>query len=123
MGKKIQSFGEFIRVKREALGKTIRGFASELNITPAYLSDIEKENRQPPEKYLEAIAAGLHITGDELNLYYDLAGADRKGNFTDINEYISGRKVARVALRTARDYKITDKQWEAFIEDIKKNNE
>ena len=43
-----RTFGKFVRQRREELGKTVRGFAAELNITPAYLSDIEKGNRAAP---------------------------------------------------------------------------
>ena len=43
------TFGRFVRERRERLGKTVRGFAKELDITPAYLSDIEKGNRYAPK--------------------------------------------------------------------------
>ena len=100
----------------------MRGFAAEINIAAAYLNDIEKGNRLPPARHLETIAKALHITGDELHELYDLAGKDRKGSFADLNEYILKKDVARVALRTARDYRISDRQWEKFIEDIKRDN-
>ena len=37
------TFGQYLREKRETLGKSVRGFAEELGMTAAYLSDIEKE--------------------------------------------------------------------------------
>ena len=115
-----QTFGDFIREKREALGKTIRGFAAEIKIGNSYLNDIEKGNRNPPEKYLEAIANGLGITEEkELNTFYDLAGKFRNGSFSDLNGYIAKKDVARVALRTARDHNIPDRQWQKFIDEIK----
>jgi len=120
---KEQTFGDFIRMRREALGKTMRAFAAEVNITAAYLNDIEKGNRPAPEKRLDEFAQALNITGADLHEMYDLAGKDRNGSFADLNEYMLNRNVARVALRTARDYQIPDKQWEKFIEDIKHNKE
>lgn len=56
-----QSFGLFIRKRREELGKTLRGFAAELDITPAYLSDIEKGNRYTSKNYLEKLKETLGI--------------------------------------------------------------
>ena len=42
--------GEFIAEKRKSRGLTLRGLAAELGIVPAYMSDIEKGNRYPPDK-------------------------------------------------------------------------
>ena len=43
------TLGSFIRERRESLGKTLRGFAAELDIAAPYLHDIEKDNRTPSE--------------------------------------------------------------------------
>lgn len=43
-------FGKFIETKRKALNKTLRGLAAELDTAPAYMSDIEKGHRYPPDK-------------------------------------------------------------------------
>ena len=109
------SFGQFIRERRETLGKSIRGMAAELDITPSYLSDIEKGNRYAPENYLAQMEALLKISEKEKNVFYDLAGKDRNDIFPDLKQYISEKPVARVALRKARDLEITDGQWEDFI--------
>lgn len=114
-------FGEFVKCKREALGKSIRGLAAELDMTPAYLSDIEKGNRYAPEKYLERMVELLQISGDDVYEFYDLAGKSRKDQYPDLNEYIGNKTIARVALRTARDLNISDDDWQGFIDCIKKN--
>ena len=44
------TLGSFIKERREQLGKTLRGFAAELDIAAPYLHDIEKDNRTPSEK-------------------------------------------------------------------------
>ena len=46
-------FGKYVKQRRESLGKTMRSFAEEVGISPAYLSDIENGHRNPPEKKLE----------------------------------------------------------------------
>jgi transcriptional regulator with XRE-family HTH domain len=114
-------FGEFIRIRREELGKTLRGLAAELEITPAYLSDIEKNNRPAPEKFLDKLIELLAIPKDRLNEFYDLAGKSRNNQYPDLNEYIGHKDIARLALRRARDMDISDARWQAFIDDIGKH--
>jgi len=113
------SFGTFVRAKRELLGKSLRSVAAEIDMAPAYLSDIEKGNRWPPVKYLEKLAEVLGIKSvDELSLFYDLAGEIREGSYPDLTDYIGKTDIARVALRKARDHNISEEQWQQFIDDI-----
>jgi transcriptional regulator with XRE-family HTH domain len=113
-----ESFGEYIKIRREALGKSIRGLALELNITPAYLSDIEKGNRCAPERFLEKMTQVLCIPEEELYYFYDLAGKSRNNIHSDLIEYIGKTEMARVALRKARDLNISNTQWKNFIDEI-----
>lgn len=112
------SFGEYVKARREARGKSIRGLAQELLMTPAYLSDIEKGNRYAPEKYLDRMAEVLCITGDDLYIFYELAGKSRNNHYPDLAEYIGKTEIARVALRFARDLNISNSQWQNFIDEI-----
>ncbi|WMJ87758.1 helix-turn-helix domain-containing protein [Anaerocolumna sp. MB42-C2] len=112
------SFGEYVKARREALGKSIRGLASELDMTPAYLSDIEKGNRNAPERYLEKMTEVLCIEGDDAYYFYDLAGKSRNNIYPDLVEYIGNTEIARVALRKARDLNISNSQWQDFIDQI-----
>lgn len=116
-------FGEFVKRRRESLGKTQKGFAMEVEISPAYLSDIENGNRRAPEKYLERFAKALGITTPEdLNEFYDLAGISQKGQHSDINMYIDDKPSARRAFRTAMDEGWTDDDWRELIAIIKRKN-
>lgn len=114
----LSTFGEYIKARREALGKSIRGLAAELEMTPAYLSDIEKGYRYAPEKHLEKIITALGISGEEINRFYDLAGQSRNNNYPDLTVYIGSSEKARIALRKARDIGISDSQWQEFIDTI-----
>lgn len=119
MGEEKLSFGVFVRAKRESLGKSLRSVAADIDMAPAYLSDVEKGNRWPPVKYLETLAEVLGITSeDELSLYYDLAGEIREGSYPDLTDYIGKTDIARVALRKARDHNISDEKWQQFIDVI-----
>ena len=115
-------FGEYVKQRRESMKMTMRDFAEKVQISPAYLCDIEKGNRKPPEKYLEKFAEVLQITdAEELNAFYDSAGTSKNGQHSDINTYIDGIPSARVALRTARDKHYTEEDWLRIVEIIKQN--
>lgn len=111
-------FGKFIEKKRKALNKTLRGFATELEIAPAYMSDIEKGHRYPPDKEkLEKMAELLHMSDEEKNKMYDLAAGEKDNSVSpDLPEYIMGTQKARVALRMARDNGATDATWQKVID-------
>lgn len=114
-------FGEYVKQRREQLGKTQKRFAAEVELSPAYLSDIENGNRRAPEKYLDKFAKALQIMDEEeLYAFYDMAGMSQKGQHADINSYIDELPHARIALRTARDFDYTDEDWRKLIEIIKK---
>lgn len=120
MDKNHLPFGEYVKQRRESLKMTMRDFAEKVQISPAYLCDIEKGNRKPPVKYLEKIAEVLQITdAEELNAFYDSAGVSKNGQHSDINTYIDGLPSARMALRTAKDKHFTDEDWLMLVEIIK----
>ena len=117
------TFGEYVKARREAMGKSLRGLAAELDMTPTYLNDIEKGNRSAPEKHLEKMVEIMGITGEQnINNFYDLAGKSRNDVFPDLTPYLGEKKIARVALRKARDLNIPDSKWQEFIDSINGKN-
>jgi transcriptional regulator with XRE-family HTH domain len=114
-------FGKFIEERRKAHGITLRGFAAELDIAPAYMSDIEKGRRYPPDKKLDDIARILKLTAEEKDRLLDMAAMTRtKSVSPDLPEYIMEKDLARVALRRARDGKLSDEGWREVIDLINK---
>ncbi len=111
-------FGKFIETKRKALNKTLRGLAADLEIAPAYMSDIEKGHRYPPDKdKLEKMAELLNLSEDEKNKMFDLSAGEKDNSVSpDLPEYIMGTEKARVALRMARDNGATDETWQKVID-------
>ena len=110
------AFGKFIEERRKALGFTLRGFASELDIAPAYMSDIEKGRRYPPDKKLDDIARILNLHGEGKDRMLDLAAmAKTKTVSSDLPEYIMEKDLARVALRRARNIGLSDNDWQEVI--------
>lgn len=113
-------FGEYVKQRREQLGKTMRAFAAEVEISSAYLCDIENGNRKAPERFLEKFVKALEIKDSEdINAFYDLAGVSKNGQHSDINTYIDSLPSARMALRTAKDRNFTDEDWSELIKIIK----
>ena len=117
-------FGKFIETKRKALNKTLRGLAADLDIAPAYMSDIEKGHRYPPDKdKLEKMAELLNLSEEEKNKMFDLAAGERDNSVSpDLPEYIMGTEKARVALRMARDNGATDATWQKIIDMLENEN-
>ena len=110
-------FGKYIEEKRKAKKMTLRGFAAKLEIAPAYMSDIEKGHRYPPDKdKLEAVVRILDLSQAEADQMYDLAAKEKDNTVSpDLPEYIMGTEKARVALRMARDNNIGDDVWQKMI--------
>lgn len=113
-----QSFGKFIEEKRKVLGLTLRGLATTVGITPAFMSDIEKGHRYPPKKAtLDKIVDALHLNDEEMHTMFDLAGKSKDNSVSpDLPEYIMNNEQVRIALRLARDSDTSDKVWQQVIE-------
>ena len=124
-------FGQFIETKRKEKGITLRGFAEMVGIAPAYMSDLEKGYRYPPElEKLNIIAKKLLLDDQDTQKMYDLAAKvkTKKGTVMpispDLPNYIMKSEACRVALRTARDMNADDTVWQEVIkilEERKKN--
>ena len=69
---------------------------------------MRRGNRWPPSKYLQKLAEVLQISESEMNIYYDLVGEVRDGEYPDLIDYIGKSNLARVVLRAARDHDIPD---------------
>lgn len=112
------NFGKFIEQKRKALGITLRGLASDLNIAPAFMSDIEKGHRYPPNRdKLYEMARLLHLNEEDTNTMFDLAAEEKENTVSpDLPEYIMNNDMARAALRMARDKNASEATWQKVIE-------
>lgn len=119
-------FGKYIEAKRKERGINLRKFAELIDkMAPAYLSDIEKGNRYPPDKdKIAKMAEVLALTPRETADLYDLAAFDRasvekeksSAVSPDLPEYIMSSEKLRVALRMARDGGADDDDWMKVIE-------
>lgn len=47
-----QTFGGFIREKRQSIGLSLRTLAAKLDLSPVYLSNIETDRRPAPRAHI-----------------------------------------------------------------------
>lgn len=117
------SFGQFVRQRREELGMSVRTLAGKLELTPAYISDIEKGNRSAPKSKFDELRILLLVSEEDATDFADLASATRGYQYEDINPYLGKTQIARVALRKARDCNIPYQQWQDFIDSMTPSEE
>lgn len=65
----MKTLGERIRELREAKDLSLRELAERLDVSAAFLSDIELGRRHPSEKVLVKLAAQLGTTPDDLRTF------------------------------------------------------
>ena len=115
------TFAAYITSIREDREFTLRQMAEALKVSPAYYSDVEKGRRNPLSfDKLERFAELTVMTEEERQTMYDLAGKDRSEVAPDLPGYIMQRDYVSAALRTARDLGADQKDWEAFVADLKR---
>ena len=115
-----QNFGAFIQSKREEKKITLRKMADMLGFSAPFLSDVEKDRRNPPDlAKLELIARILELTYEEKETMYNLAGKKRDSVAPDLPEYIMQRDYVAAALRTARDLDAGEEEWLRFVQELK----
>ncbi len=115
------NFGEFISQKRAGKQITLRKMADMLGVSAPFLTDVEKDRRNPfgLEK-LTQLAKILDLSDEECELMYNLAGRKRNAVAPDLPEYIMERDYVSAALRTARDLDAGEEEWKQFVEELKK---
>ena len=85
MNTQYQNFGEFLQRKRTEKQITLRKMAEMIGITAPYLTDIEKDRRNPPEmEKLELISQILMLNDEDKTTMYDLAGKKRNSVAPDL---------------------------------------
>jgi len=115
------NFGDFIAKKRGQKQITLRKMAELLDISAPYLSDVEKDRRNPFDMdRLEKLSNILLLDEEEKETMLNLAGEKRDSVAPDLPEYIRGRDYVSAALRIARDLDAGEDEWQKFIADLKK---
>lgn len=115
------NFGEFISRKRVEKQITLRKMADMLGVSAPFLTDVEKDRRNPFDmEKLTQLARILNLSKEENALMLDLAGKKRNAVAPDLPEYIMERDYVSAALRTARDLDAGEEEWNQFVEELRK---
>lgn len=118
-----KNFGDFICQKRIQKKITMRKMAEMLGCSAAFLSDVEKDRRNPLDmERMEKLAQILHFNDEEKNMMFDLAGQKRDSIAPDLPDYIKDRSYVSVALRTARDLDAGEAEWQKFIDELERKS-
>ena len=116
-----KTFGSFIYKKRTKKHISLRGLAKMIDVSPVYISSMEKGKRAAPSyPVLLKIANSLLLSEEEKVLMFDLA-AKSKNSLTlaeDLLQYINDNEIVHRALRTAIKCNATDKDWQKFIDSL-----
>lgn len=115
------NFGEFINKKRVEKKITLRKMADMLGVSAPFLTDVEKDRRNPFDmEKLTQLAKILNLSKEENAQMLDLAGKKRNAVAPDLLEYIMERDYVSAALRTARDLDAGEEEWNRFVEELRK---
>ena len=115
------NFGEFISKKRVEKKITLRKMADMLGVSAPFLTDVEKDRRNPFDmEKLTQLAQILNLSKEENAQMLDLAGKKRNAVAPDLPEYIMERDYVSAALRTARDLDAGEEEWKQFVEELRK---
>lgn len=114
-----QTFGEFFRQKRIALGFTLRSFCERYNYDPGNISRLERNILSPSidKQKLEGYATALKISRDseEWTMFFDLAHAAKGKIPEDIRKSPHILTILPAFYRTARGEKLDKKKINQLI--------
>jgi len=108
-----KGFGETIREMREAQGLGLREAAERLDISPAYLSRIERGREHPPKP--EVVKRMANLLGGDTDLLFRLA----ESTDPSLAEYIHQVPNVPEFLRAAMAHKLTSEDFEVLISELK----
>lgn len=119
----VETFGRFVREKREQMGLSVRALAKLVGTSAVYLNDIEHCNRPAPRNpnVLSRLVSELHLNPEEEQRFNKLSLASRA---EDIDDYLKDNPRVCVALRMAQELpdESVNREWEIFIKRLKKLN-
>ena len=110
-----KSFGGTIRELREAQKMGLRVAAERLEISPAYLSRIERGKERPPKPALVKRIATL--LGGDPDVLFRLA----ESTDPDLAAYIHDVPRVPEFLRTAKEMNLTAEDFDVLIEEVKRH--
>lgn len=109
----METFGEYIKCKREELDYSLREFARKVEITATFLSDIEKGVRYPSDEVLNKIAAKLEVDFEELKKH------DNRVPVKELKELFNSNPKYGFAFRRVAESKISPDELLKLVDENK----
>ena len=109
--------GEYIRFLRERKDNSLRELAKKLEITPAFLSDVELGRRNPSDEVLRNIARLLDTTVDDLRAH------DTRAPLEAIKRLAASDPSYGLAFRQVVEGKITPQELMDLVKKKKEGKE
>jgi len=114
-------FGQFISEQKYKHFLRSTELAEMLNISTGYLSQIEHGKRLcPDQNLLNRIIEVFNLNEEDKIRFFELYEKASGKLSPDIVEYVQENEIVKKALRIAKAYDATDRDWEMFIASIKK---
>lgn len=110
----MKTLGQKIRELREKKDLSLRELAREIQVSAAFLSDIELGRRYPSDNILLSLSEKLEISVNELQTY------DTRPPIDDIKRLASSNPKYALAFRKVIDKKISAEELLKFAEKSKK---
>lgn len=116
-----RTFGDFIKLNREEMGLSVRALAVKLDISPVYLSDIERHHRPVTQTVLNKFKIVFNIQENEAELLQDIVYLTRETVSPEIIRYLIANPEARQAIRKANLRNIHGSKFLNMVENEEKD--
>lgn len=100
----MKTLGQYIRELREKKDISLRELAKKLDVSAAFVSDIELGRRFPSEKVLARLASALDVSVENLRQY------DARVPFEDLRRLAEASPAYGLAFRKLVDKKVTPEE-------------
>ena len=107
----MKNLGERIRELREAKDMSLRELATTIEVSPAFMSDVELGRRYPSDKHLIALAAALGTSPEDLSQY------DTRPPLQEFRRMTVSNPEYGFAFRKMIDKKVSPSELLQFLED------
>jgi transcriptional regulator with XRE-family HTH domain len=118
------NFGNYVKERRIAAGRTLRNFCRDAAIDPSNWSKIERGILPPPDdaRFLSRVADALALSGEQRSEFLDLAALSRGRIPADLKDAeLLGRMPA--FFRAIRGQEYTPEDFEKLLSDVRKRSQ
>lgn len=121
------TFGIFLKEKRQQNGLSIRALAKQVELSHVYLYNIESGKKTPPsDDVIKRLANALNLDEKSRLLFFDIAAkcksdADDSNYFipVDISQYLNENENARNVIREANQKEQCNSFWNDLLKELK----